>query len=60
VPSNRQQEVADLFGPEATLGKTASRTGKYVSITVEMSMDSSARVIEVYKRAATIQGIVML
>ncbi|GAU08714.1 DUF493 family protein [Desulfoplanes formicivorans] len=60
VPKARQEEVVCLFGPEAFIGKTASRTGKYMSITVETGMESSAQVIDVYKRAATIQGIVML
>jgi len=60
VPKNRQNEVTKLFGPRTPMKKTASRTGKYISITVETSMESSAQVIDVYKRAATIQGIVML
>ncbi|MGX9366018.1 DUF493 family protein [Desulfoplanes sp. PS50] len=60
VPKNRQTEVTCLFGPEASVRKTASRTGKYISITVETKMESSAQVIDIYRQTATIQGIITL
>ena len=60
VPKDRQEEVTCLFGPEASMRKTASRTGKYISITVETAMESSVQVIDIYKQTATIQGIITL
>ena len=60
VPKDRQGEVTCLFGPEAAIRKRASRTGKYISITIEAGMQSSAQVVAVYRQAGSIQGIVML
>ncbi|WP_462324688.1 DUF493 family protein [Desulfoplanes sp.] len=60
VPKAQKEEVVSLFGPEASIRKTASRTGKYISITVELGMESSAQVIDIYKLTATIQGIITL
>ncbi len=60
VPNGRADEVRQLFGPEAAIRETASRTGKYISVTAEAIMDSSEQVIALYKQAATIEGIISL
>jgi putative lipoic acid-binding regulatory protein len=60
VPAQEAVLVQELFGPEASLRKVASRTGKYISVTAETMMVSTEQVIDIYKQAASIQGIVML
>jgi len=60
VPSQEALLVQNLFGPEASLRKVASRTGKYISVTAEIMMVSPGQVIGIYKQAESIQGIIML
>ncbi len=60
VPKNRHNEVRCLFGPEASVRTTASRTGKYLSLTIETAMTSSDEVMAVYQQAAAIRGIIAL
>jgi uncharacterized protein len=59
VPTAREQEVRDLFPRHEATGKL-SKQGNYTSITVQMMMPSSEAVIEVYEKAAQIEGIVAL
>jgi len=49
-----------LFGPEASVSTHTSKTGKFISITAKVVMVSSDEVIEVYKQAAEIEGIISL
>lgn len=52
-------EVTALFsGVEVTVRD--SKHGKYVGVTVELSMESSAAVIEIYRRASLIEGLIAL
>ncbi len=60
VPREEAGQVQDMFDPETSLRKVASRTGKYISVTAERVMHSSEQVIDIYKKAATIQGVIML
>lgn len=59
VPSGKEKEVKDLF-PNHTTTEKLSKNGKYTSITINMMMPSSGAVIDVYKAAAVIEGIVAL
>jgi putative lipoic acid-binding regulatory protein len=59
VPSGREDEVKNLF-PNHTTTTKASDKGKYTSVTFQMMMPSAEAVIEVYKRAATVTGIIAL
>jgi len=63
VPSdeNQEQEVKDLFDKVGAVIKTrASKTGKYVSISVVMNMKDAKEIIDYYKKAGKIKGIVSL
>ncbi|QOI96330.1 MAG: DUF493 family protein [Flammeovirgaceae bacterium] len=59
VPKERAEEVIQLF-PLHTGTQKKSSQGKYISITIQMMMPSSEAVIEVYRKAATIDGLIAL
>jgi hypothetical protein len=59
VPTGKEEEVKQLF-PLHTVTEKLSKQGKYTSITVQMMMPSSEAVIEVYLKAAKVEGIVAL
>ncbi|WP_113654740.1 DUF493 family protein [Pedobacter namyangjuensis] len=46
--------------PDDKFIEQPSKTGKYVSITVKKQMQNADEVIAVYKKVATIKGIMML
>ncbi|QDW25777.1 DUF493 family protein [Pedobacter sp. KBS0701] len=46
--------------PKDEFIEQASKTGKYVSITVKKTMQNADEVIAVYKQAANIKGIMIL
>jgi uncharacterized protein len=52
-------EVAALF-PGVEVSIRNSRHGKYVSVTAELTMETSAAVITVYRRASRIKGLIAL
>ena len=52
--------VENLFDPEADLHTKESGSGKYTSITAKQVVMSAEEVIEVYKKAALIPGIIFL
>lgn len=63
IPNNSKQEVQikaifDFQG--ATLKINASKTGKYLSVTILSKMKSADEVIEKYKEAAKVEGIISL
>ncbi len=59
VTGDKKQEVEKLF-PKAKLNFKPSSKGKYVSVTASVMMPSSERVIEIYKQAQQIEGIIAL
>ncbi|HEX6890899.1 MAG TPA: DUF493 family protein [Chryseolinea sp.] len=59
VPTGQQDQVKNLF-PSHTAVEKLSKQGNYTSITIHMMMQSSDAVIEIYKRASLIDGIVAL
>ncbi|MDL5045964.1 DUF493 family protein [Oscillatoria amoena NRMC-F 0135] len=59
VPSHKADEVTALFPMHANTQKE-SKQGKYTSITIQMMMPSSDAVIEVYKKASVIEGLIAL
>lgn len=59
VPAGREQEVTNLF-PNHTNTLKSSGTGKYTSITFQMMMPSADAVVDIYKRAASVEGIIAL
>lgn len=59
VPKGKEGEVKELFPYHPTTERN-SRQGNYISVTVQLMMQSSDAVIEIYKKAALIEGIVAL
>lgn len=59
VPTGREDEVRTLF-PNHTDTSRASGKGKYTSLTFQMMMPSAQAVIDVYKRASSVEGIIAL
>jgi uncharacterized protein len=59
VPTGKENEVKELF-PKHTTSEKLSKKGKYTSVSVQIMMQSSDAVIEIYERAAKIEGIVAL
>ncbi len=59
VPRGNEIAFEDIF-PNTPLTLKASSGGKYVSVTVNVLMKSTSEVIEVYKKAYAIEGIISL
>jgi uncharacterized protein len=59
VPIAREADLLMLF-TNHTIEKKFSSNGNYVSITSTYFMESANEIIEVYKKAAEIEGIVSL
>lgn len=56
----RLTQVQQLFGEEASLDYTKSRKGNYISVSGKEVMFSADEVINRYKKAQTIEGVIML
>jgi hypothetical protein len=55
------QEVEVLFNDSAAVLTTKkSKTGKYVSLSILLRIESSEKVISYYKKAAKVKGIISL
>ena len=59
VPADKLNDFNALFEDESKTEK-ASKTGKYVSVTFESHMCSSHDVMDIYRRASAIPGILSL
>jgi hypothetical protein len=59
VPAGREGQVKELF-PLHTATERPSKQGNYTSITIQMMMPSSDAVIEIYKQASVIEGLIAL
>ncbi len=53
-------QVESLFTEEAEVHQKESNQGKYISITAKVVMMDADEVINVYKKAATIEGVIAL
>ena len=63
VPSdaNQVEEVEALFNDSgAVINTKKSKTGKYVSVSVVLKVESSDKVISYYQKAEKIKGIISL
>ena len=58
-PADKEQQLSELFLGHP-IKRRESRTGKYVSITVEAEMNSSAEVLVLYAAARKIEGVMAL
>ncbi len=59
VPAGQVESVKKLFPLHETTEKQSSQ-GNYISITVQMMMPSSEAVIDIYRQAAEIDGLLAL
>ena len=59
VPNGKEKEIAAFF-PKNEMEIKASSGGKYISTTIQSMMDSPDHIIEIYKKAAVINGLISL
>ena len=59
VPEANKEKVISLFKKHDVTSRN-SKNGNYVSLTIQMFMKSSEDVIEVYKKASVIDGLIAL
>jgi putative lipoic acid-binding regulatory protein len=63
VPSaeNQVDEVENLFNNKgAVINTKKSKTGKYVSVSIVLTVENATTVIEFYQKAEKIKGIISL
>lgn len=62
IPNDNQRlaQTQALFGAEAQVTTRESRTGKYLSVSAKEMMLSAASIIERYRKAEKIEGIIQL
>ncbi|MEN8703574.1 MAG: DUF493 family protein [Polaribacter sp.] len=63
VPTNggQQQEVENVFENQGAVFKTKkSKTGKYISISIVLKLNSSDEVISYYEKVEKVEGIISL
>jgi putative lipoic acid-binding regulatory protein len=53
-------QIESFFSPEADLHHKESNGGKYISITAKEVVMSTDEIIEIYKKASAIEGVVAL
>lgn len=59
VPKGKEEQVKQLF-PRHESTEKPSKKGNYTSITVQAMMGSTDDVVDIYIRAASIEGLVAL
>lgn len=60
APREKLEAVVALFADETEISTRRSKRGTYVSVTAEVEMASSEAVVEVYRRAGEIGGVMPL
>jgi len=60
APHDKLDDVVALFAEETELSTRRSKQGNYVSVTAEIEMANSDAVVEVYRRAGAIGGVMPL
>lgn len=59
VPSGKEDEIATLL-PNNEMTLKSSSKGNYVSATIQAMMPSSEAIIEIYRKASNIEGVISL
>ena len=59
VPKEKVDEVKKLF-PNHDSTEKNSKNGNYISVTLQMMMPNSNAVIEIYRLASTVEGLIAL
>lgn len=62
VPANldKEAQIIELFPADSEVSFRSSRTGKYTSITIKSLMNTPDEVLDLYKKAAEIEGVTSL
>lgn len=63
VPANGEgvKDLESIFDPtNAKIDTKPSKTGKYIAVSIKLTVQSAQQVIDLYKKAATISGIISL
>ena len=55
---NQIEQIFDHTG--AVINKTSSKTGKYISVSVLVTMNNADTIIAIYKEAEKVEGIISL
>jgi putative lipoic acid-binding regulatory protein len=59
IPSDQRDRFLESF-PDHQPTERGSRSGKYISMTLEWEAGSSGEIVEMYREAATIPGAILL
>lgn len=59
VPAERVKQARELF-PEGTTSVRLSRTGKYASVSADLTMNTADEIVAIYQRACSIEGVMAL
>lgn len=59
VPVEKKEEIFDIFSSPAITVRE-SKTGKYVGITSHVFVASEEAVIDIYKQASKVEGVILL
>jgi len=59
VPFDKLSEIEALF-PKEELIKRASQKGNYVSVNLDIQLESADHVIAIYQKASNIKGLISL
>lgn len=59
VPNGRESEISAIF-PNNNISLKSSSKGNYVSATIQAMMPSSDAIMEMYDKAAEIEGLISL
>lgn len=59
VPKGKEIEVGALF-PKNDITLKPSSGGKYISTTIQAMMESSDQILDIYEKAAEIEGVISL
>lgn len=60
VPAAQVDQVVALFSEGHTIHRRPSKNGKYIGLTLDMMMLGSADVVDLYRKASKITGILCL
>jgi putative lipoic acid-binding regulatory protein len=62
VPDHQFSTLRELFShvEDEFISTKPSKTGKYISVTIAIVVDSSDHILAVYKSVSTIEGVVSL
>lgn len=59
VPVEKKEEIFNIFSSPSTSIRE-SKTGKYIGITSHVFVASEEAVIEIYKQASKVEGVILL